>query len=58
VAQRDNTANLADAGSTVLVRIVTQSRQAAGICAVGWFAVLVSLAAWRPRGERTHCRAG
>jgi hypothetical protein len=39
--------NLADARSTILIRIVTQALQAAGTFAAGWFALLISIAAWR-----------
>ncbi|BCX04970.1 MAG: hypothetical protein KatS3mg053_2908 [Candidatus Roseilinea sp.] len=41
--------NPTDARSTILIRIVTQSLQAAGTFAVGWFAVLISIAAWQAR---------
>lgn len=47
VAQGYYPANQTDARSTILIRIVTQSLQAAGTFAAGWFAVLISLAAWR-----------
>lgn len=47
VAQGYYPANPTDARSTILVRIVTQSLQAAGTFAAGWFAVLINIAAWR-----------
>jgi hypothetical protein len=39
--------NLADARSTILIRAVTQSLQAAGTFAAGWFALLISISTWR-----------
>ena len=41
--------NLADARATILVRVVTQSLQSAGVFGAGWFAVLISGATWRTR---------
>jgi Domain of unknown function (DUF4386) len=40
-------AHLADARSTILVRVVSQALQSAGTFAAGWFALLISIAAWR-----------
>lgn len=42
-------ANLTDARSTILVRVVTQSLQSAGVFAAGCFAVCTNSAAWHGR---------
>jgi hypothetical protein len=47
IAQQYYPSNPTDARSTILMRVVTQSLQGAGTFAAGWFAVLISLAAWR-----------
>jgi hypothetical protein len=47
VAQGYYPAHLADTRSTILIRVVTQSLQSAGTFAAGWFALLISIAAWR-----------
>lgn len=46
-AQHYYPAELADARSTILVRVVSQSLQAAGTFAAGWFALSISLALGR-----------
>lgn len=46
-AQQFYLVNPTDARSTILIRVVTQSLQSAGTFAAGWFALLISLAAWR-----------
>lgn len=47
VAQGYAPANLIDARTTILIRVVTQSLQSAGTFAAGWFVLLMSLGAWR-----------
>jgi hypothetical protein len=49
VAEGYYPADLTDARATILVRVVTQSLQSAGVFAAGWFAVSINSAAWRSR---------
>lgn len=49
VAQGYAPANMIDARTTILIRVVTQSLQSAGTFAAGWFVLLISLGAWRAR---------
>lgn len=47
VAQGYSPANMIDARTTILIRVVTQSLQSAGTFTAGWFVLLISLGAWR-----------